>query len=90
MLSTLLLNIVYNTPQCWVYFIVSALNAYTSRSYCLCIVLFRKILAEGGDDVAIDERCFAGGRFDVVKPAPYHIIAYSQPSPFHFPTGASP
>ena len=48
MLGTLLLNIVYNTPQCWVYFIVSALNAYTSRSYCLCIVLFRKILAEGG------------------------------------------
>ena len=74
MLSTLLLNIVYNTPQCWVYFIVSALNAYTSRSYCLCIVQFRKI----------------GGRFDVVKPAPYHIIAYSQPSPFHFPTGANP
>ena len=46
-----------------------------------------------GDDVAIGERCLAGFsvfRFDVVKPAPYHIIAYSQPSPFHFPTGANP
>ena len=45
-LSTLLLNVWYDCTQYWIHFIEGVLSAYTYRSYCLCIILFRKILAE--------------------------------------------
>ena len=46
-LGTLFLNVWYNCPQYWIHFIEGVLSAYTYRSYCLCIMLFREILAEG-------------------------------------------